>query len=82
MAGISASAISWLKPMGRTITSSPVAIRPATEYSAWLRPAGACGKLSSAHRITVVSAIVVPARFRKIHARLHSPIAMSRRRGI
>jgi hypothetical protein len=82
MAGTSASAISLLKPIGSTTSSSPSAIRPAIDTSSWLSPGPACGKESKAHSTMVEIRMIVPARRRKITARCHSPIATSRRLGI
>ena len=74
--------MSRLNPIGATTTSIPPAIRPAIEWSTWLCPAGARGKLSSSHSTTVVSAMIVPARFRKISVRDQRPRPTSRSRGI
>ena len=71
------------KPIGATMTCSASEIVPATEYSLCVpgASAGFWGKESSAHSAIVVQKMIVPARLRKISARIHSPIAMSRSAG-
>jgi hypothetical protein len=67
--------MSRLKPMGFTSTSMPAPILPAIETSLCLWPGPACGMLASAHRMMVVPRMIVPARFRKICARVSKPMA-------
>ena len=69
--------MSWLKPIGLTTASMPVAMCPAIETSLCFWPGPACGKLASAHRMMVVPRMIVPARFRKIWARVSIPMATS-----
>ena len=48
---------------------------PAIDTSLCFWPGPACGMLARAHRTTVVPRMIVPARLRKICARVSRPIA-------